>query len=94
MSTVWKSPSSQSARVSLPVPRNVWPHWMPRGPEVVSLEEGRARLIRLESAALEALRVMPSPDASSEVLKLRELVISCKRKSVDQTTRMRRACPL
>ena len=68
-----KSPS-KSGRVSLPVPRNVWPHWMHRGPEVVSLEEGRPRLIRLESAALEALQVMPSPDASSEVLKLRELV--------------------
>ena len=42
---------------------------------MVSLEEGRARLIRLESAVLEALQVvMPPPEASSEVLQLRELV--------------------
>ena len=46
-----------------------------RAQEVASLEEGRARLIRLESAALEAPQVvMPPPEASSEVLQLRELV--------------------
>ena len=48
-------------------------------------EEERARLILLESAALGAPQVvMPSPDASSEVLKIKELG-----KSVDQTNRMR-----
>ena len=46
-----------------------------RAQEVASLAEGRARLIRLESAALEAPQVaMPPPEASSEVLQLRELV--------------------
>ena len=46
-----------------------------RAQEMASLEEGRARLIRLESAVLEAPQVvMPPPEASSEVLQLRELV--------------------
>ena len=46
-----------------------------RAHEVASLEEGRARLIRLESVALEAPQVArPPPEVSSEVLQLRELV--------------------